>query len=128
MSSMEAARTEKLAQIEAYKQEQLQKLAAKYATLDQVGYAFNKIAITFLISIFVLVFLNDLLRFCNFIGFNCKRKSKNKEKAKINLDDNDYDLNSKMNINYDGRFESIELSLFRSLFYKKHNKIGNAYI
>ena len=133
MSLIEASRIEKLAQIDTYKKEQLEKLALKYQTSDQVAYAFNKIAITVLISMYALVFLNDLFRLCNYIGiFKPKSQltTKYKPRAKVNLDDADSigDSSATTNQNYDARFKSIEKSLLQSMLYKKHNKIANSYI
>ena len=111
----------------------MEKLALKYQTSDQVGYAFNKIAITVLISMCVIVFLNDLFRLCNYIGiFKPKSQltTKYKPRAKVNLDDDDSigDRSATTNQNYDARFKSIEERLLKSMFYKKHNRVGNALI
>ena len=132
MSLIEASRLEKLAQIDSYKKEQLERLALKFQTSDQVGYAFNKIAISVLLSIYALVLLNDFFRLCNYIGiFRPKNKlTQCKPNAKANLDDDDsigY-RSATANQNYDARIKSIEERLLRSVFYKKQNRVGNAYI
>ena len=74
------------------------------------------------------MFLNDLLAVCNFIGvFNRKKKqTKYKPKAKLIDDEKDHGGRIKANNNYDARFKSIEIGLFQSVFYKKHNKIQNS--
>ena len=131
MSLIEAARIKKLAEIELNKKEKLQKLAIQFQTSDQVGYAFNKIAIIVLISLYAAAFFNDFLRVCNYIGiFKRKNKAnKYKPRAKTDLDDgDDQEDTTKANDNYDARFKLIEQKLFQSIFYKNQNKIGDAFI
>ena len=102
-------------------------MALKYQTADQAGYAFNKIAIAILISLYLVVFLNDLLAMCNYLDI-FKPKNKKISKNLKAIDNKNDEEDGSTNQDYDARFKSIEQRLFQSIFHKKHNRIGNAHI
>ena len=60
--AIENSRNQSLGRIEAYKKEELERIAVKYKTYDKVGDVFTKAAIAVLVSFYGVFILYDLIK------------------------------------------------------------------
>ena len=120
LEAIEVSRNQRLIEIESIKKEELIRIASKYQTSDQVGYVLNRIAIAVLISFYGMIILNDLIGLFKHFKPAKKSISKKPTEKKKKKEDAPKSLN-KIDA-YDERFESIEISLYKSLFKNKTSK------